>query len=132
MYRDDLRFNLDALKTRKQRHLERIKSMIGFVNNHDECRSVMIGKYFNDLEIKSCGICDVCEKNRSESKIDLQVLKEKIVDYLKDWADFDNIVTHFGMQYESEIKMTCRFLIENGIIIEDEWGKLKAKKKGPR
>jgi hypothetical protein len=36
------------------------------------------------------------------------------------------------MQYESEIKMTCRFLIENGIIIEDEWGKLKVKKKGPR
>jgi ATP-dependent DNA helicase RecQ len=132
MYRDDLRFNLTALKARKQRHLERIKSMIGFVNNHDECRSVMIGKYFNDLEIKSCGICDVCEKNRSESKIDLQVLKEKMVDYLKDWADFDNIVTHFGMQYESEIKMTCRFLIENGIIIEDEWGKLKVKKKGPR
>jgi ATP-dependent DNA helicase RecQ len=132
MYRDDLRFNLAALKARKQRHLERIKSMIGFVNNHDECRSVMIGKYFNDLEIKSCGICDVCEKNRSESKIDLQVLKEKMVDYLKDWADFDNIVTHFGMQYESEIKMTCRFLIENGIIIEDEWGKLKVKKKGPR
>jgi ATP-dependent DNA helicase RecQ len=129
MYRDDLRFNFAALKARKQRHLERIKSMIGFVNNSNECRSMMIGRYFNDMEIKACGICDVCEKNRSESKINLQLLSEEIIVYLKDWTDFEHIVTHFGIQYESEIKMTCRFLIENGIIIENEWGKLRAKKR---
>ena len=52
-----------------------------------------------------------------------------MINYLNEWTDFENLVAHFGTQNESEIKMTCRFLLENGKIIENEWGKLRAKKR---
>ncbi len=38
--------------------------MISYVKTN-ACRSKIIGNYFNDLSIKSCGICDNCIKEKN-------------------------------------------------------------------
>ena len=60
----DIRFNEKEINKRKVAFENRSKSMISFVKNM-QCRSKMIGNYFNDTTIKLCGICDNCinEKN---------------------------------------------------------------------
>jgi ATP-dependent DNA helicase RecQ len=132
MYRDDLRFNIPALKARKQKHLERIKAITDFVKNQTECRSVFIGKYFNDSQIKNCGKCDVCTEKKSKAKINTDVLQLQIMKLLDDWIIFEDLVASIGQEYRAEILTICRLLIQNGAVEEDDWGKLKTKKKGPR
>jgi ATP-dependent DNA helicase RecQ len=44
---------------RKEVFAGRIRDMIGFMSG-TECRAVVIGRYFGDAGIKSCGICDRC------------------------------------------------------------------------
>jgi ATP-dependent DNA helicase RecQ len=78
MYRDDLKFDLAALKTRKQKHLERITQIIGYANNTSVCRSVYIGNYFNDNQIQPCGKCDVCTNKQPSENEDVISLKNKI------------------------------------------------------
>lgn len=57
--------------------------MIEYVKNSSECRSVMIGNYFSDQEIKSCNNCDNCINSISHKTTDkefetiaLQIMKD--------------------------------------------------------
>ena len=61
---DDLIINQNNLSKRKLAFEKRVAAMIRYIQTN-ACRSKMIGNYFNDLEIKACGICDNCinEKN---------------------------------------------------------------------
>jgi ATP-dependent DNA helicase RecQ len=44
---------------RKEVFSGRIRDMIGYMTDMD-CRAVMIGRYFGDPAVRSCGICDRC------------------------------------------------------------------------
>lgn len=56
----DFTINHSNLTKRKQAFEKRLNAMIRYVKNTSSCRSKMIGNYFNDLTIKTCGICDNC------------------------------------------------------------------------
>ncbi len=60
MYIDSFVINLDNYIQRKQQFEERIQAIIQYVLQTSECRSKVIATYFNDNEVKSCGICDNC------------------------------------------------------------------------
>lgn len=45
---------------RKNDAMERVKAVIDFVNNDQECRSIQLLRYFNEKSGKACGRCDVC------------------------------------------------------------------------
>jgi ATP-dependent DNA helicase RecQ len=60
MYKDAFRINSANLQLRKEKNKARMLAMINYTLDGQQCRSVMIGRYFNDLEIKPCGICDHC------------------------------------------------------------------------
>jgi len=66
----DLTFNTTNLNKRKLAFEKRVQGMITYVKKTLVCRSKMIGNYFNDMNIKPCGICDNCinEKNLAISK----------------------------------------------------------------
>ncbi|MEP6594689.1 MAG: ATP-dependent DNA helicase RecQ, partial [Ginsengibacter sp.] len=66
----DLTFNMTILNKRKLAFEKRVHGMIAYVKKSLVCRSKIIGNYFNDISIKSCGICDNCinEKNITISK----------------------------------------------------------------
>ena len=59
MYRDDLRFDTQALLFRKEQDELRMKAMLSYVET-DTCRSVFIGHYFGDDNQQVCGVCDRC------------------------------------------------------------------------
>ena len=56
----DLLVNEKNILKRKMAFEKRVNAMVRFVENKVRCRSEMIGKYFNDHELRSCGICDNC------------------------------------------------------------------------
>lgn len=57
---DDLRVNEKNIKFRKRAYEKRLKAMLHYTRNTVQCRSVMIGAYFSDHDLKPCGICDTC------------------------------------------------------------------------
>jgi ATP-dependent DNA helicase RecQ len=56
----DLKINTRTYNKRKKKFEERIAAMKSYAHAQTQCRSVIIGNYFGDQQIKACGICDNC------------------------------------------------------------------------
>lgn len=64
---EDLYINEKNILKRKRAYENRMNAMIGYTSNNTDCRSKMIGNYFNDFDLLPCGICDNCLQNQETS-----------------------------------------------------------------
>jgi ATP-dependent DNA helicase RecQ len=82
---EDLVIDMSAFIRRKERFLLRIKQMAAYVREQAECRSRIIGTYFGDKNIKACGICDNCLRQKSVhlSKEEFDTLRHRIINIIK-------------------------------------------------
>lgn len=64
---EDITINMPAFNQRKERYLQRVKEIVRYVKETTECRSRIIGVYFGDDHIKTCGICDNCLRQKAVS-----------------------------------------------------------------
>lgn len=82
---EDITINIPAFNQRKERYLQRVMEMIRYVNEITECRSRIIGVYFGDKHIKTCGICDNClrQKVASLSKEEFDRLHQLVINLVK-------------------------------------------------
>lgn len=85
MYQDDFSFNMDRLQLQKKQFEQRAAAMIGFVNNRANCRSMLIGNYFSDTDIKACGICDNCidQQTKEMSEKEFAAISTNIIQLLE-------------------------------------------------
>ncbi|MEO6328118.1 MAG: ATP-dependent DNA helicase RecQ [Ginsengibacter sp.] len=76
----DIWINDNSVSKRKHAFEKRVKTIITYVKKTMVCRSKIIGNYFNDTTIKSCGICDNCinKKNLIVSKIEFDRISLEI------------------------------------------------------
>ena len=73
--------NYDFLK---ERYIERVQSVINYVERKDKCRSRLLLEYFGETNAPDCGRCDVCHKNKLAEKAEIQNITNLIVEYLTD------------------------------------------------
>ena len=64
---------------RKRLVAERFDNMLAYLNNEEECRSVVIQRYFGDNLAKPCGICDYCLAARKQAKSSAEDLHSQIL-----------------------------------------------------
>ena len=111
---------------RKKDAEERVKAVVSFVNNDEECRSVQLLRYFNEKKAKPCGRCDVCRKQGNsipygsvEEKVKTVMSEESqsIKDVLSQCAEYD----------ESAVLDSIRFLVDSGVLQMDRDGTVKRK-----
>ena len=59
--------------------------MTDYVQEDIRCRSRIIGNYFGDRELKSCGICDNCLKQKTTklTKEEFENLHHRIISIVK-------------------------------------------------
>ena len=90
---EDFTINQINLSKRKTAFEKRVKAMINYIKTK-QCRSKTIGNYFNDLTIKSCGICDNCinEKETIISKTEFENISSVIESLIIDAPVHSNIV----------------------------------------
>ncbi len=111
---------------RKKDAEERVKAVIDFVNNDEECRSAQLLRYFNEKTRKTCGRCDVCLKqqhsvpydaieNRVRSVLSEEMLPMNVI--LSQCSDFE----------ESQVLDAIRFLVDNEVLQVENDGLVRRK-----
>jgi ATP-dependent DNA helicase RecQ len=60
MYADSYSVNINAHLERKRNFEQRVAAILNYVQNTANCRSKLIGNYFNAPIANDCGICDNC------------------------------------------------------------------------
>ncbi len=127
---DSKHFHLsdEVYKNRKDDAAKRAQSVIDFVNNDRECRSVQLLRYFGEDIKKTCGKCDVCS---SQNKMNIndkeyQEISESIIHELRESdSDVYNVLNKINQYHEEKVLSTIRIMIDNNIIRQDSEGILK-------
>lgn len=60
----DVRISPESYALRKEVALRRLEGMLRYGANAQECRSVVIRRYFGEQDAEPCGVCDVCRSRR--------------------------------------------------------------------
>lgn len=61
---NDIYISPDTYKLRKEMAAERLNAMFDYADNEEECRSVVLQRYFGQEDAVACGVCDVCLANK--------------------------------------------------------------------
>lgn len=82
---EDITINMLAFNQRKERYLQRVKEIVRYVKETTECRSRIIGVYFGDDHIKTCGICDNCLRQKAVNltKEEFDQLHHRVITLVK-------------------------------------------------
>ncbi|MBL3658514.1 RecQ family ATP-dependent DNA helicase [Fulvivirga sediminis] len=62
----NLKLNQKRLQEREDNAISKMKAMINYVQNTDECRTRLLLEYFGEMDYDQCGVCDVCVANKNE------------------------------------------------------------------
>ena len=115
---------------RKKDAEERVKAVVDFVNNDEECRSVQLLRYFNEKTRKTCGRCDVCLKHRDCVPYD--VIENRVRNMLNEEVlPMEEVVSRCNDFEESQVLDAIRFLVDNEVlqVEKDGWLRRKDNKK---
>ena len=109
---------------RKKEAEERVKAVIDFVNNDEECRSVQLLRYFNERYKKSCGLCDVC-RSKASKLVPYDKIKQELVSMTgESGLSMQQAVTQLGAYDQDDVLDAIRFLVDNGVLQCDAQGKM--------
>ncbi len=107
---------------RKRIAAQRLQSVIDFVYNSDECRSVQLLRYFGENQSRRCGKCDVCVKRNKLQLSDVEFLgiKSQLIPLLKQrpYPLFEAVSRIEGYS-EEKVLSAIRWMIENKLIVND-------------
>ena len=101
---------------RKNDAIERVKAVIDFVNNDQECRSIQLLRYFNEKSSKACGRCDVC-LHHTEHTLDadgFEKISQQLRTLLRGCPMTLPAVIAACNGDEEEVMEAIRWMIDNG------------------
>ena len=103
----------------------RVKAVVDFVNNDEECRSVQLLRYFNERAKEPCGRCDVCLKKGSY-RVPYQAIDEKLRTILHEQAQpVSEVLAQCKEFDEAQVLDAIRFLVDEGRLKMGSDGTLK-------
>lgn len=127
---EDLSINMVNYNKRKEKFHTRTKEMIRFVKEKTECRSRIIGSYFGDDAVRSCGICDNCLRLKAVtiSKEEFESINHRVLNMVKfePMHTKDLLLKLNGIKKEKAWKVIEFLQAENKIDVDAKgWVKMK-------
>ena len=122
---DRLPLDFQRLEARRKLILSKMKAMADFVTR-DRCRMQQIQEYFDEETDKTCGICDVCVKNRKDSNSHaFESMRDEVLRVLKDRAlTIEQIEGHIAPADRELFVDVVRDLVDDGVLQYDSVWKL--------
>ena len=121
----DLIINQKNISKRKDSFEKRLQAILKYVREQHSCRSKMIAAYFNDLDVKRCGICDNClhEKTLAISREEFEKIKKEIRNLVtKVPSNAKELVVKMPAFNQSKILKVLHFLQQENIVSITEDG----------
>ena len=117
---------------RRERYISRVKSVLDYAREENLCRCQMLLSYFGEKDTKACGYCDSCLK-RKENEVttkdfaDIQLFIQQVLSV--ESLTINALVKKIPYK-EPKVLQVVRFMIDNGLIVENELMKLQTIQKG--
>lgn len=113
-----IEFDPENYEFLKQKHLQRIESVIAYANNNMVCRQVQLLTYFNEFNNADCGYCDVCLNKKPKNYDDI---KKRIMDVLRSQAlTIDELKANMIKYNDDTWVKAFNELIDDGVIKMDD------------
>jgi ATP-dependent DNA helicase RecQ len=125
---EHLVFHQEDYMKRKEQYKLRVQAMENYVVLATKCRSVYIGNYFGDKEIKRCGSCDNClqQKNTTLSSEEFANISQRIMHHITEAeADIKVLLNHFTGMKKEKLWKVLDYLQAEGKVIVNEKGSIK-------
>ncbi len=115
---DDRTINVFAkeVEERNQIKVEKVDQMLGYINTDTVCRSKQILSYFGENKVQDCGICDVCQRNKSAKSADFKSMSAEIAVILKEKSRTSRALIKILHYNETHILTTIQMMLEEGQI----------------
>ena len=116
---DTRHFNLskENYYDRKRDAEERVKAVIDFVNNDEECRSVQLLRYFNEKKSKPCGRCDACLSKTHTKPVEYEEIEDRLVGLVSDNdVPINEVMRQCSDVSDDRLMDAIRFLVDNGVL----------------
>lgn len=112
---------------RKKDAEQRVKAVVDFVNNNEECRSVQLLRYFNEKTRKNCGRCDVCLK-QGQHRVPYHSIEERVQSVMRETGQpMKDILSQCSDFETSQVLDAIRFLVDNDVLQYEKDGSIKRK-----
>ena len=119
----------EAYDDRRERYISRIKNVLDYAQEENICRCKMLLAYFGEKDIKPCGCCDIClkQKETQVSNDDFDTIHMAIEQALAiESLTVNSLVKKLNVK-EPKALQVIRFMMDNGQIEENEIMRLNLK-----
>jgi ATP-dependent DNA helicase RecQ len=122
-----LPLNQKRIAERRENAIDKASSMVAYVQNNRECRTVQIIDYFGEENNIGCGICDVCIALKKKHYEEVGKLRDKIIQTLSGGYMFslNNLQKVPGLKNDQTTIEALRELEEEGLIVAEPNGVYK-------
>jgi len=119
----------EAYDDRRERYISRVKSVLDYAREENNCRNQILLAYFGEKDSKSCGKCDICLKKKETQLTDedFETIRLAIHQTLSTKELTLNALVKKIPFKEPKVLQVIRFMKDNGQIEENELMKLKLK-----
>jgi ATP-dependent DNA helicase RecQ len=124
-----LPLNVFEIEKRRERDRQKIRSVVAYASQTTRCRTVLLLEYFNEMDGASCGVCDVCIKDKKAASDDAadEQLTLAIVQYLQNYGPAipRTLSQAFEHIKEQKLMLTLKQMLEQEYIRYDLSGRLE-------
>ena len=119
----------ETYEDRRDRYISRVKSVLDYAQEENNCRSQVLLSYFGEKETTPCGKCDICLKKKETqvSTEDFESIQQHIQQILAAEELTLNALVKKVPYKEPKVLQVVRFMIDNEQIVENELMKLSLK-----
>ncbi|HZY79832.1 MAG TPA: RecQ family ATP-dependent DNA helicase [Cyclobacteriaceae bacterium] len=122
---DAARLQIDRkrLEERRKLHMSKMKAMVNYVTQDRTCRMQVMQEYFDELNTKPCGMCDICiDRKKKEDLHALKNYREQILYLLKQKKmPVDELQTAVEPDDEEVFIEVVREMLDEGILYYDDF-----------
>jgi ATP-dependent DNA helicase RecQ len=122
-----LAINVVEMQRRKQKDLDKVASVVRYVQEDRRCRMQFLQEYFDEFTKATCGVCDNCLKQKKKD-VPIEVYtkyRQKVLEILP--ANINQIIDYQLFNNKDYITEVIRRMIENEEIWFSELGILQKK-----
>lgn len=104
---------------RKKLYVDKLTTMINYIQLQTNCRSIFIANYFGDNNIKACGICDNClaKKSNELTEAEFKKIEDEILQIIQikevSYNQLQELLKHIG---KKKLQTVFEFLQKEKIV----------------